>query len=133
MPDAHPPEIHERIVEELRDLQREHEDTRRLLSEIVGVSKDVRDYLKRLTDLEAAREARVGLVRTLIERLTEPKALEQVQGIVRWMAIGAVASAAIVYGVQLSGYGFTIGTSAEVIPTVEGRPAPNPGEPRPSP
>ena len=120
--------------------QRENRDLQR---EALDILREVAKYLGQLTDLERAREARVSLARlgvekvgTLLERLSAPEALVHVATIARWGGVTAVALCAIVYGVGLSGYGFTIGSvgglSGSVVAPAD-PPAPSPGEPVPTP
>lgn len=132
-------------VSELRlwKLERGQIESRDLQREALEILRAVAGYLGQLTDLERAREARVSLGRlaieklgTLLERLSAPEALVHVATIARWGGVTAVALAAIVYGVGLSGYGFTIGSvgglSGSVVAPAD-PPAPSPGEPVPAP
>lgn len=120
--------------------QRENRDLQR---EALEILRAVQGYLGQLTDLERAREARVSPGRlaiekagTLLERLSAPEALVHVATIARWGGVTAVALCAIVYGVGLSGYGFTIGSvgglSGSVVAPAD-PPAPSPGQPVPTP
>jgi hypothetical protein len=133
-------------VAELRlwKLEKGQRENRDLQREALDILREVAKYLGQLTDLERAREARVSLARlavekvgTLLERLSAPEALVHVATIARWGGVTAVALCAIVYGVGLSGYGFTIGSvgglSGSVVAPVDDPPAPSPGQPVPSP
>lgn len=132
-------------VSELRlwKLERGQIESRDLQREALEILRAVAAFLGQLTDLERSREARVSLGRlaiekigTLLERLSAPEALVHVATIARWGGVTAVALCAIVYGVGLSGYGFTIGSvgglSGSVVAPAD-PPSPNPGQPVPSP
>lgn len=144
-----------RHLSEIRRGQREHAAILRDHTQILDA---VRGCMERLTSIEEERSRRGTLLRavldavragadrfaSLVERALEPQVLGALGVIVRWLALSVVATAAIVYGVSLTGWGVTLGT--QLGEAVEGLtapvdtgmrradpPAPSPGEPRPMP
>lgn len=130
-------------VAELRlwKLERGQIEGRALQREAIEILRLIQGYLGQLTELERAREARVSLARLaleilrgVLERLAAPEALTHLAVIARWVGVTVVALAAIVYGVGVSGYGVTIGTGGSIgITGPADPPAPNPGQPVPTP
>lgn len=132
-----------RIERDLADTKAATAETLELHVATNEILRGIQTFLGQMVDMERAREARVSIVRlavekvgTLLERLSAPEALVHVATIARWGGVTAVALCAIVYGVGLSGYGFTIGSvgglSGSVVAPAD-PPAPSPGEPVPTP
>lgn len=132
-----------RIERDLADTKKTAGENLELHADTNEILRGIKTLLGQMVDLDRAREARVSLGRlaiekagTLLERLSAPEALVHVATIARWGGVTAVALCAIVYGVGLSGYGFTIGSvgglSGSVVAPAD-PPAPSPGEPVPTP